>query len=583
MKTIIKYILHYWKMFAVVLVLLIVKIFSDLLSPTLMSNIVNEIVRYATDNSIDIYGRMFQVGGYMILVTVISVLCLIAVTFLAARASELVGRDLRLDLFKKVASLESEDFESFSTASLITRTTNDVEQVQGMIIMGLGLVIMAPLMGIGSVIMAMRKSVSLAWTIGVAVIVIVGILICVMIFAMPRFKKIQLLVDKLNLVSREQLSGLMVVRAYRNEKYEEKKFDTASYELTKTTRFVERIMGVAQPMVVLVINLLTVAIVWYGADAIASFELQLGDMMAYLQYAMQIMMSFIMLSMLFVVFPRASISAKRIEEVLKKEESIKDSDNAKDFLVKEGTIEFKDVSFKYANADENIISNVSFVAKPHETTAIIGSTGSGKSTLVNLIPRFYETTSGSIELNGVNIKEIKKTSLRDNIGYIPQKNILFAGTVESNIKYGDAENNTTPEELDNILEVSQSKEFVNDLDNGVESLISQNAANISGGQKQRLSIARALAKNPPIYIFDDSFSALDFKTDLQIRKALKSYTENATVIIVAQRVSTILDADQIIVMDEGRIVGRGKHDELLENCSQYREICESQLSKEVLK
>lgn len=577
MKTVLKYVKPYAFLIVLSVVLLIVRVFSELSLPNLMSDIVNAVVQMATDTTGSGQSYIYEIGAKMLLITLLSAVCSIAVSFFSSRIAASVSKELRLALFTKVNELSSAELDKFSTASLITRTTNDVQQIQSLITMALGVMLFAPLMGAGSVIMAIRKSTSLAWLTALAVLVVFGVLGVVMSIAMPKFKMLQTLVDKLNLVSREQLSGLMVIRAFGNEGYEEKRFDNANTDLTDTTRFVQRTVGALMPMVQLVTNILNIAIVWFGAKAIAAANLQIGDMMAFLQYAMHIMISFVMLSMIFIVLPRASVSAKRIEEVLNCKVTICDCEKPEVLERASGKVEFKNVSFRYDNADEDVLSDISFTAEPGQTTAFIGSTGSGKSTLINLIPRFYDVTAGSIELDGKDIRDISVASLRDNIGYIPQKGILFSGTIESNVKYG---NNS--DDITEAIRVAQAEDFVSTKEEGIHSPISQGAANVSGGQKQRLSIARALAKKPPVYIFDDSFSALDFKTDAALRKALKEYTGDATVLIVAQRVSTIMNAEQIIVLDEGKMVGRGTHKELIDSCVQYREICESQLSKEEL-
>lgn len=577
MKTVLKYVKPYAFLIVLSVVLLVVRVFSELSLPNLMSDIVNAVVQMATDTTGSSQSYIYEVGAKMLLITLLSAVCSISVSFFSSRIAASVSKELRLALFTKVNELSSAELDNFSTASLITRTTNDVQQIQGLITMALGVMLFAPLMGTGSVIMAVRKSTSLAWLTALAVLVVFGVLGVVMSIAMPKFKMLQTLVDKLNLVSREQLSGLMVIRAFGNEGYEEKRFDSANTDLTDTTRFVQRTVGALMPMVQLVTNMLNIAIVWFGAKAIAAANLQIGDMMAFLQYAMHIMISFVMLSMIFIVLPRASVSAKRIEEVLNCKVTICDGEKPEVLERASGRVEFKNVYFRYNNADEDVLSDISFTAEPGQTTAFIGSTGSGKSTLINLIPRFYDVTAGSIELDGKDIRDISVASLRDNIGYIPQKGILFSGTIESNVKYGNDSDDITE-----AIRVAQAEDFVNTKEEGIYSPISQGAANVSGGQKQRLSIARALAKKPPVYIFDDSFSALDFKTDAALRKALKEYTGDATVLIVAQRVSTIMNAEQIIVLDEGKMVGRGNHKELIDSCVQYREICESQLSKEEL-
>jgi len=439
----------------------------------------------------------------------------------------------------------------------------------------------APILGVGGILHALEKSSSMSWIIALAVIVLSGIMILVFTIAIPKFKLIQKLLDKLNLVTRENLSGMMVVRAFNTQEYEKKRFDIVNSDLTKTTFFINKVMAFLMPVIMFIMNGTTLLIIWVGSHQIAESNMQVGDMMAFMQYAMQIIFSFLMLSFMFVMVPRASVSAQRISEVLETEVTIKDPENTESFdKNNSGVVEFKNVSFKYGSAEENMLKNINFKAVPGKTTAIIGSTGSGKSTLVNLIPRFYDVTQGQILVNGIDVRSVTQEDLRNKIGYVPQKNILFSGTIESNMKYGNE--NISDEDLKKITEISQALDFINEKNEKFQHIISQGGANVSGGQKQRLSIARALAKNCDIYIFDDSFSALDFKTDVALRRQLKPYTKNSTVIIVAQRISTIFDADQILVLDEGKIVGKGSHKELLEKCSVYREIAFSQLSKEEL-
>lgn len=577
MKTVLKFVKPYLFFILLSVGMVLIRVFTELSLPNLMSDIVNAIVAMVGDTTGAAQKYIFEVGGKMLLITVVNAVASVGVAFFSSRIATGVSKELRLAMFKKVNELSSAELDKFSTASLITRTTNDVQQIQGLIIMGLGVMLFAPLMGTGSIFMAVQKSTSLAWITALAVLVIFGVLGVVMSIAMPKFKALQSLIDKLNLVSREQLSGLMVIRAFGNEQYEEDRFDKANIDLTHTNRFVQRTIGSLMPMVQLVMSAVNIAIVWFGAEAIAAYELEIGDMMAFLQYAMHIMISFVMLSMIFIVLPRASVSAKRIEEVLNCEISISDKEGAREIQNPAGRVEFKNVSFRYSNADEDVLSDISFVAEPGQTTAFIGSTGSGKSTLINLVPRFYDVTEGSIEIDGTDIRDVSLESLRDNIGYIPQKGILFSGTIESNVRYGN-----DSKDIAEAIRVAQAEEFVSAKKEGIHAPISQGATNVSGGQKQRLSIARALAKKAQIYIFDDSFSALDFKTDAALRSALKEYTGDSTVLIVAQRVSTIMNAEQIIVLDEGKMVGKGTHKELLDSCEQYREICESQLSKEEL-
>ena len=520
-------------------------------------------------------------GAKMIGITILGVVAAITVGFLASRVGASLGRTLRSKTFEKVMRFSSKEMTEFSTASLITRSTNDIQQIQQMTVMMLRMVFFAPFMAIGGIYKALSTNASMAWIIGVAVlgvVVIVGILFATV---MPRFKKLQNLVDRLNLVTREILTGLPVIRAFSTERFEEKRFDGVNKDLTKVNMFVNRMMSCMIPAMMLVMNAISVLIVWVGAKNIDTGAMQVGDMMAFIQYTMQIVMSFLMISMISVMLPRAAVSANRINEVLEKDIIIKEDKNPQAFdASKKGLVEFKNVSFKYPDADEDILHDINFTANSGETTAFIGSTGSGKSTLINLILRFHDVTKGEIKVDGVNIKNVKLHDLREKIGYVPQKGVLFSGTIDSNLRYGKKD--ATQEDIIKAAKIAQSIDFINDKEDKFDSEISQGGSNVSGGQKQRLSIARAIAKDPEIFIFDDSFSALDFKTDAKLRKALKSETSNSTVLIVAQRISTILDADQIVVLDEGRVVGKGTHKELLKNCEIYKEIALSQLSKEEL-
>ena len=520
-------------------------------------------------------------GAKMIGITILSVVAAITVGFLASRVGASLGRTLRSKTFEKVMRFSSKEMTEFSTASLITRSTNDIQQIQQMTVMMLRMVFFAPFMAIGGIYKALSTNASMAWIIGVAVlgvVVIVGILFATV---MPRFKKLQNLVDRLNLVTREILTGLPVIRAFSTERFEEKRFDGVNKDLTKVNMFVNRMMSCMIPAMMLVMNAISVLIVWVGAKNIDTGAMQVGDMMAFIQYTMQIVMSFLMISMISVMLPRAAVSANRINEVLEKDIIIKEDKNPQAFdESKKGLVEFKNVSFKYPDADEDILHDINFTANSGETTAFIGSTGSGKSTLINLILRFHDVTKGEIKVDGVNIKNVRLHDLREKIGYVPQKGVLFSGTIDSNLRYGKKD--ATQEDIIKAAKIAQSIDFINDKEDKFDSEISQGGSNVSGGQKQRLSIARAIAKDPEIFIFDDSFSALDFKTDAKLRKALKSETSNSTVLIVAQRISTILDADQIVVLDEGRVVGKGTHKELLKNCEIYKEIALSQLSKEEL-
>lgn len=524
---------------------------------------------------------IFKSGGIMLLVALISMAATVTVGFLAAKIAAGMGKNLRKDVFRKVVGFSNVEFDKFSTASLITRSTNDIQQIQTLMVMLVRMVFYAPILGIGGVIKVLDTDTSMAWIIGVAVVAILSLVSVLFALAIPRFKKVQKLVDKLNLVTRESLTGMLVIRAFGTQKIEEERFDETNGLLRKTNTFVNRIMSMMMPMMMLIMNIITILIVWVGAHNVDAGSMQVGDMMAFIQYAMQIIMSFLMISMLSVILPRASVSATRISEVLNTDISIKDTKNTKKLdKSKEGYVEFKNVSFKYPDAEDDVISDINFTAKPGETTAFIGSTGSGKSTLINLIPRFFDTTSGEVLVNGVNIKEVSQHELRDKIGYVPQKGVLFSGTIDSNIRYGVQD--ATKEEIEKASTIAQAMEFIQDKPDRFETEIAQGGTNVSGGQKQRLSIARALAKKPRIFIFDDSFSALDLKTDAKLRRDLKPETKDSTVLIVAQRISTIMNADQIIVLDEGKMVGKGKHEELLQDCEVYKQIALSQLSKEEL-
>ena len=519
-------------------------------------------------------------GAQMLAIAVAVSVASVAVAYFSSRIAAKVSGRMRRDVFAKVESFSNTEFDNFSTASLITRTTNDVQQIQQLITIGIRMLCYAPILATGGLIMAIDKSVSLAWTIAVAVIALVGIMMTILSIAMPKFKVLQSLTDRLNLVSRENLSGMMVIRAFGNEPFEENRFNDANEDYTYTNRFVQRLMSLLMPAMMLVMNGVSLMIIWFGSKQVADSALQIGDMMAYIQYVMQIIMAFLMISMMFIFLPRASVSATRIGEVLDTDLIITDPTEAQPSLKNEGLITFNNVSYHYPKASENVLNNISFTARPGETTAIIGSTGSGKSTLINLIPRFYDVTDGAIEIDGIDIRKMTQADLRRNIGYVPQKGMLFSGDIASNVLYG--KDDASMDDVMEAIEVAQAKNFVSEMEDGIKTAIAQGGGNVSGGQKQRLAIARALVKKAPIYIFDDSFSALDFKTDAALRSALHAYTNNATVLIVAQRISTIMDAEQIIVLDKGRIVGIGTHDALMKNCETYQEIAKSQLSEEEL-
>ncbi len=523
-------------------------------------------------------GYLAKTGGMMIALAFLGMAASVLVGFLASRVGASAGRDLRGRVFHKVVGFSNHEFNQFSTASLITRSTNDIQQIQMLIVMLLRMVLYAPILAIGGVFQVMKTNVSMSWIIGLAVIIIACMVLLLFVVAMPKFKMLQKLVDKVNLVTREILTGLSVIRAFSTEKHEEKRFDDANVELTKTNLFVNRAMTFMMPAMMLVMNGVSVLIVWTGAHGISDGQMQVGDMMAFIQYTMQIIMGFLMLCMISIMLPRAAVAADRVEEVLKSETIICDPERPEVLPEQgEGVLSFDHVSFKYPGADEDVLQDITFTARPGQTTAIIGSTGSGKSTLVNLIPRFYDVTEGKITLDGIDIRDIKQHDLREKLGYVPQKGVLFSGNIASNIMFGNQDG--TEEEMKEAAEIAQATEFIETKPEGYESPIAQGGSNVSGGQKQRLSIARAIAKHPQVFIFDDSFSALDYKTDVTLRHALAEKTRESTVLIVAQRISTILHAEQILVLDDGKIVGKGTHAELLKNCEVYREIAESQLSR----
>lgn len=552
-----------------------IQVMAALQLPDYMATIVNDGIIQENQPLI------WDTGLKMLLVTVVGAISTIAVGYIAAKVGTGFAKSLRKDVFSKVESFSLTEFNKFSIASLITRSTNDVQQIQMVLTMMFRMVISAPITGILAVTKASQMAPSMTWIMWVAVVALIVMIAVMFMIALPKFEIIQKLIDKLNLVTRENLTGLRVIRAFNTEKYEERKFDKVNRELMKVNLFVHRLMAFLQPAMMLILNLTTIAIVWIGSHLIETGNLQIGDMMAFMQYALQVIIAFLMVSMLFILIPRASVSAKRILEILETKPVIIDPKKPKKPKKHmRGVVEFKNVTFAYPDADVPVLQNISFKAKPGETTAIIGGTGSGKSTIVNLIPRFFDVTSGAILVDGVDIREMKQNELREKIGYIPQKGVLFSGTVESNIKYGAPD--ISEDEVQKAAEIAQASEFINKLGKKYKGNIAQGGTNVSGGQKQRLSIARALATKPEIYIFDDSFSALDFKTASKLRKDLKEETKDSTVIIVAQRISTILDADQIIVLEDGEIVGIGKHKELMKKSKIYREIALSQLSEEEL-
>ena len=546
---------------------------------------VNYVKEAYADLGIDMdelqFRYLFSTGAKMIGLAFLGMAASVLVGFLASRVGAAAGRDLRGRVFKKVVGYSSNEFDHFSTASLITRSTNDIQQVQFIIVMLLRIVLYAPILAIGGIVQVFQTNVSMSWIIGLAVVLIALVVLVLFAVAMPKFKSLQKLVDKVNLVMREILTGLPVIRAFSTEKHEEKRFDKANMDLMKTNLFVNRAMTFMMPIMMLIMNGISVLIMWSGAKGINDGQMQVGDMMAFIQYTMQIIMGFLMICMLSVMLPRAAVAADRVDEVLSSRTVIHDPKTPKKFEEKQkGVLTFDHVSFKYPGADENVLEDITFTAKPGETTAIIGSTGSGKSTLVNLIPRFYDVTDGSIRLDGTDIREVTQHDLRDKLGYVPQKGLLFSGDIASNIMFGNPEGGG--QEMKEAAQIAQATEFIEAKPNKYESPSSQGGSNVSGGQKQRLSIARAIAKRPEVFIFDDSFSALDFKTDVALRKALKKRTKESTVLIVAQRISTILNAEQIIVLDDGKIAGIGTHKELLRNCEVYKQIAASQLSEKEL-
>ena len=546
----------------------------ELALPDYMSNIINRGI-LAGDT-----GYIKRTGGIMLLISLGSVAAAILVGLLAARIAARVAQNLRNDVFTKVSYFSKAEIDHFSTASLITRTTNDVTQIQNLLFLMIRMIFYAPILGVGGIFKALRKDVAMSWIIALAVGILIILILGIMSLALPKFKRMQKLIDRLNLIVRENLSGMLVIRAFNTQQYEEERFDDANKTLVKVQLFANRVMSFMMPAMMLLMNLTSVLIVWVGAREVQNNGLGVGDMMAFMQYAMQIIMSFLMISMMFILIPRAAVSAKRIQEVLGTKRSIIEKEDTPRERPLKGIVTFEHVSFRYPGSEEEVLSDIDFTAYPGKVTAFIGATGSGKSTLVNLIPRFYDVTKGEVLIDNKNVKDFSLHELRSHIGYVPQRAILFSGTIESNLRYG--EENASDETLSKAIDIAQAADFIKAKPNGMQSETAQGGGNVSGGQKQRLSIARALVKRAPIYIFDDSFSALDFKTDVKLRKALKTYTTESTVLIVAQRISSIMHADQIIVLDEGKIVGKGTHEELMKRCQVYQEIAQSQLSKEEL-
>ena len=575
MKQYVKYAKPYLGAFIIGPCLMLTEVLGDILMPKMMSLIINHGVA-AHDT-----GYILRMGLYMVLVAAVMAVSGIGGAYFSAKASISFTSDLRKDLFEKVQRFSFKNIDDFSTGSLVTRLTNDVQQVQQVMAMLFRIVLYAPILGIGGVIRVLKTDSSMTWILGLAVVLILVVIVVLFQVAMPKFTILQTLVDKLNLVTREILTGIPVIRAFSREKHEEDRFEKANLDLTKTNLFVNRCMTFMMPIMMLIMNGVSVLIIYSGAHAVDNGTMQVGNVMAFIQYAMQIIMSFLMITAMSIMLPRANVAALRIDEVLKTEVSIQDPETPvhPSESVK-GEIEFDHVSFAYPEAGENVLTDISFKAKKGQTIAVIGSTGSGKSTLINLIPRYYDVTKGSVKVDGVDVRDMTQKELRDKLGYVPQKGVLFSGTIDSNIRYGKPE--ITDAQVKEAAEVAQATEFIDTKPEKYESPVSQGGTNVSGGQKQRLSIARAIAKDPEIFIFDDSFSALDFKTDSQLRKALKEYTKDATTVIVAQRISTILGADQIIVLDDGHMAGIGTHKELMANCEVYQQIARSQLSEEEL-
>ncbi|MDO4177114.1 MAG: ABC transporter ATP-binding protein [Bacillota bacterium] len=575
MKTILRYYKKYIPFVCIVVAVLFGQVITELLLPTYMSDIINNGIIAGDMDHIK------HVGIIMIFIAAIAASCSITGSLFASMTAAKSARLIRKDLFRKVTAFSTAEFEKFSTASLITRSTNDIQMVQQATVMCLRMMLFAPIMGIGAVFMALKTSVSLSWTVGLALLCVCGLMVFSFVAVFPKFKVMQEKLDRINLIMKERLSGTLVVRAFRTEKQEEDRFDFANIDLTRLYIFVNKCLAFMMPTMTFIMSGVGILIVWVGAHLIDAQQLLIGDMLAYLQYAMHVIMSFMFVTMIFIMLPRAAVSAKRIAEVLNTETTVNDPEDAKTVdAAAAGLVEFRDVDFSYPDSDEKALQGISFTAMPGQTTAIIGGTGSGKSTLINLIPRFYDATEGQVLLGGIDVREMTQKELRSHIGMVPQQGTLFSGTIESNLKYGDE--NASREDLIKACKIAQAIDFINEKPKGFEEEVAQGGTNVSGGQKQRLCIARALVKKPDVLIFDDSFSALDFATDKALRKALKENIGNSTFIIVAQRINTILDADKIIVLDDGEMVGCGRHEELLKSCDVYREIALSQLSEKEL-
>ena len=565
----------FWLQIIALIVLVFITVDANLQLPDYMAKIINQGI--VSQNNSEIWHN----GLIMLAISLAGAVATIAVGFFASKIATGFAMNVRNKVFANVESFSLNEFNKFSTASLITRSTNDIQQVQMVMVMLLRMVLQAPLTGGWAVIKAYRLAPNMSWIMALAVSILIVIIAVLFSLALPKFQLLQKLVDKLNLVTRQNLTGLRVIRAFNNEKLEEGKFEKANQELTNANLYVNRLMVVMQPFMTLIFSFTSIAVVWFGSHYISSGNLAIGDMIAFMQYSMQVIMSFLMISIIFIMVPRASVSAKRVAEVLDTKPIITDPQDPEKASDTSGTVEFRNVTFCYQGADTPVLKDINFTAEPGQTTAIIGSTGSGKTTLVNLIPRFYDVSSGEVLVDGLDVRKLKLMDLYSKIGYVPQKAVLFSGTVESNIKYGAPD--ASPEKMDEAARISHSQEFIDKLPEQFKSPISQGGTNVSGGQKQRLSIARAIARDPEIYIFDDSFSALDFKTDAKVRQALAKETVKKTVIVVAQRIATVLNADKIIVLDEGEVVGQGKHEELMKNCEVYREIAGSQLSEDELR